>query len=318
MDEEKHLDVEIASETDNNQARGSIYRSISWILGFKDKYSLLNCFVWGGALVGFCLARSISMNPGRTASLLPPGEWFSFNQPLYKSSLMIHIYLSTFGGIGALFQFIPAIRRRKVIIHRLNGYGVLTCLIVANICGGIVGRRSFGGELNVQSGYYVMGLMVIVSGVVGIYYVKKDTRRHRKWMLRMVVYFSASISARLIMLAAANIITMIGTSYSVWRCDEVLNLLSDFGTVESVYPQCVAAGVNPAGVCVAVHSSTHDGPLQYASALRAVHGMALWIAILIHVIAVEFYIHKTEATNQVRLDYALEPLDPAEDSPASY
>ncbi|KAJ7714084.1 hypothetical protein B0H16DRAFT_531776 [Mycena metata] len=42
----------------------SFYRSISWILGFRDKYSLLNCFIWGGALVGFCLARSPTLNPG--------------------------------------------------------------------------------------------------------------------------------------------------------------------------------------------------------------------------------------------------------------
>ncbi|KAJ7364730.1 hypothetical protein DFH08DRAFT_799044 [Mycena albidolilacea] len=268
------------------------------------------------------------------------GEWFWFNQPTYKVNLFIHIYLSTckspslclpgltraVGGIGAVFQFIPAIRRRKVIVHRLNGYSVLTCLIVGNICGGIVGRRSFGGELNVQSGYYVMGLLVVVAALLGIYYVKKDTRRHRRWMLRMVVYFAATISARLIMLAAARIITIVDTYYSVWRCDEVLNLLTDMETVGDLYPQCAAAGTNAAHIWVAVHSSTHGGPLNYASALRAVHGMALWISTIIHAVAVEFYVRahetnpfsatdRTEATNQVRLDYALEPLDFAVGNP---
>jgi hypothetical protein len=93
--------------------------------------------------------------------------------------------------------------QNKVIVHRLNGtrltpekpvfmfsslgYGVLLCLIVGNICGGIVARRSFGGELNVQSGYCVLGLGVVVSGIMGMVYVKKDTRRHRKWMLRALV-----------------------------------------------------------------------------------------------------------------------------------
>jgi hypothetical protein len=48
-------------------------RSISWILGFKDRYSLFNCFVWGGAMVGFCLARSVTMNPGTIAAQLIPG-----------------------------------------------------------------------------------------------------------------------------------------------------------------------------------------------------------------------------------------------------
>ncbi|KAJ7471829.1 hypothetical protein FB451DRAFT_308808 [Mycena latifolia] len=218
----KRLNADIPSPINNpnrHQLRGSFYTSLGWILGFRDKYSLLNCFVWGGALVGFCLARSITMNPGRTASLLVPGEWFWFRQPMYKINLFIHIYLTTIGGIGALFQFFPAIRRTKIIIHRFNGYGVLLCLLVGNICGSIVGRRSFGGELAIQGGYYVLGIMVVFAGLMGVYTVKKDTRRHRKWMLRMVVYFAAAITERLVMLAAREIITVIGTYHSVCWID---------------------------------------------------------------------------------------------------
>jgi hypothetical protein len=66
-----------------------------------------------------------------------------------------------------------------------SGYGVSFCLIVGNISGSIIARRSFGGELNVQSGYYTLGIMVVFAGLMGLYNVKKDTRRHRKWMLRM-------------------------------------------------------------------------------------------------------------------------------------
>ncbi|KAJ6518309.1 hypothetical protein C8R47DRAFT_960113 [Mycena vitilis] len=223
-DREKRIRLDATSVIDFNQKGSSVYGSISGILGFKEKYSLLNCFVWGGALIGFCLARSTAMRPSETSSLLPPGEWLWFNQPTYKINLFIHIYLSTIGGIMAVLQFLPAIRQRKIILHRLNGYGVLTCLVVGNVCGGIVGRRAFGGELNVQSGYYVIGLMVVVSGIAGLFYVKKDTRRHRKWMLRMVVYFSATISARLMMLAASRIITRIGTYYSVCQFTSDLSL----------------------------------------------------------------------------------------------
>ncbi|KAJ7037063.1 hypothetical protein C8F04DRAFT_924777, partial [Mycena alexandri] len=105
----------------NRQPKNSIYLSISWILGFKERYSLINFFIWGGALLGFCLARSLAMNPGRTAGLMPAGEWYWLSQKPYKSNLFIHVYLSTFGGIGALLQFLPVLRRRKIILHRLNG-----------------------------------------------------------------------------------------------------------------------------------------------------------------------------------------------------
>ncbi|KAJ7243552.1 hypothetical protein C8J57DRAFT_1366161 [Mycena rebaudengoi] len=255
----------------------TFYRSISWILGFRDKYSLLNCFVWGGALVGICLARTITLDPGRTPHLLVP-----------------------VGGIGALFQFLPAIRRRKVILHRINGYAVLFCLIVAVTCGSIVARRAFGGEVNSQSSYYIQAMMIIYAALMGIYNVKKDTRRHRKWMLRMVVYFTSVLTARLIALPARAIMTIIGTYYTIWRCDEVINLLRAPETLQGSFPQCAAAGINPADVYVAVHASTHNPPL---------YEWPLWIAILIHIIGVEFYIFQTDAANQVRLNFALEPRD---------
>ncbi|KAJ7186750.1 hypothetical protein C8R46DRAFT_279162 [Mycena filopes] len=187
----------------------------------------------------------------------------------------------------------------------MNGYGVLFCLLVGNVCGGIVARRSFGGELNVQSAYYMLAIMVIGAGCIGIYNVKKDTRRHRKWMLRMVSYFAAVITARLTALAARQIITNIGTYYSIWRCDEVLNLLAN----ATSFPECTAPGVNPSSVWTAVHASVHDGPLFAASSVRAVQGMALWVAMLLHITGVEVYINKTESSNQVRLGYALEPLE---------
>ncbi|KAJ7262792.1 hypothetical protein B0H12DRAFT_308910 [Mycena haematopus] len=209
-------------------------------------------------------------------------------------------------------------RRRAVILHRLNGYGVLFCLIVGNICGSIVARRSFGGELNVQSAYYILGLMVVYAGLLGAYNVKKDTRQHRKWMLRMVTYFATVITARVIMLAARQIISTIGTYYSIWRCDEIIALLADPNVTQSSFPQCVANGVNPASLWVAVHASVHDGPLYAASSVRATNGMALWIATLMHIVGVEYYIHKTESANQVRLGFALEPLDFVEGSTTSY
>jgi len=291
------------------------YRSISWILGFREPFSLLHCFVWGGALVGFSLARSVTMSPSQLADgQLIPGEWFWFKAPIYKINLLIHIYLTILGGIAVILQFLPAIRRRYMVFHRLNGYGVLFCLIVGNICGSIVGRRSFGGELNVQSAYYILGIMVVYSGLLGIYNVKKDTRRHRKWMLRMVSYFAAVITARLIMIAGAQIVTDIGTYFSIWRCDEVLNLLSDSDALQRDFPRCVAPGVDTAHAWVAVHASNNDGPLHLASAFRAVTGMALWIATLMHMAAVEFYIIMTEQANEIRVGFALEPLDLTEDA----
>ncbi|KAF7293184.1 hypothetical protein HMN09_01196400 [Mycena chlorophos] len=332
VDEKPASPVQLQTRKPRRSPGLGIYRSISWILGFHEKYSLLNFFVWGGALIGFSLARAVTLDPSTWKDQLVPGEWFWFQHSSYKINLAIHITLTIVGGIFGVLQFIPAIRRRYVLLHRLNGYGTLFCLIVGNICGGYVGRRSFGGELNVQSAYvwpksrlappsnrdfqYILTIMVVYAGLLGIW---NDTRRHRKWMLRMVAYFGAVITARLIMLAAIAVVTDIGTYFSIWRCDEVLNLLTDPVALADDFPQCVAEGVNTASVWVAVHADVNDGPLHKAAAFRAVTGMALWIATLMHMAAVECYIILTESANQVRLGYVLEPVDfEAEDGDTSY
>ncbi|ESK86437.1 hypothetical protein Moror_4944 [Moniliophthora roreri MCA 2997] len=290
---------------------GSVYMSLSWIAGFREKYSLLLFLIFGGALLGFCLARSLLMDPVRMRELTVPGEFFWFNMPLYKYNYIIHIYLTILGGIFSGLQFLPVIRRKYVLLHRLNGYFVLVTLIVGNVCGGIISRRSFGGELNQQSAYYILALMTVIPLLIGYWNVKKNTRLHRKWMLRAVVYFSTVISARLIMLAAGQIITDIGSYYSLWRCDEILFVLKDLSTLTDRFPQCIASGniLANGSTYVPVHASNNEGDLGAASAVRACQGMSLWIATLLHVVGIELYLRKTEEANYQRHGFALEPRD---------
>ena len=41
----------------------------------------------------------------------------------------------------------------------------------------------FGGDLNVQSAFYIDGILIVFSAGMGITNVRR-TRTHRKWMLR--------------------------------------------------------------------------------------------------------------------------------------
>ncbi|KAJ6457972.1 hypothetical protein C8R45DRAFT_1032440 [Mycena sanguinolenta] len=276
----------------------AFYRSVSWVFGFKEKYSLVNC------------------------------EWFSFRPPLFKIPLFIHIYLATCASdrwsqtlaesfcswrdwcsvpIYSGYSKGQPLPWLWLLVHRINGYGVLFCLVGAMICGSIAARRAFGGEINAQGAYYVQALLIMACGFMGFNNVKKDTRRHRKWMLRMVVYFGNVLTARLIALPTRSIITLIGTYYSIFRCDEVINLIRAPETIQGSFPQCNSTDLT--SVFVAVHASVHDPPLYVASAARVAQGLSLWIATVIHILAVEFYIYQTDAANQVRLNFALEPRD---------
>uniref|UniRef100_A0A0W0EXX4 DUF2306 domain-containing protein n=1 Tax=Moniliophthora roreri TaxID=221103 RepID=A0A0W0EXX4_MONRR len=264
-------------------------------------------FVFGGALIGYCLARSLLMDPVKMRALTPPGEFFWFNMRLYRINYILHIYLTILGGIFVGVQFLPMIRRKYILLHRLNGYFVIITLVIGNIGGAIVARRSFGGEINAQSAYYILGIMTIVPLLIGFFFARRNTKLHRKWMLRAVVYFATVISGKLIILAANRIITNIDSFYSLWRCDEILFVLRSVEQLVGQYPQCSTSG-DPS-FHVAVHASLNEGELGYASASRVTHGMALWVAALIHVVGVEAYLRYSEKANYERHNFALEPQD---------
>jgi hypothetical protein len=78
----------------------------------------------------------------------------------------------------------------------------------------------------------------------------------------------------------------------LWRCDEVLYVLRSLEQLSAQYPQCTVSGdtLSDPGFHVGVHASLNDGDLGYASAARLTHGMALWVATLLHVAGVEIYV----------------------------
>ncbi|KAG8982356.1 hypothetical protein FRB94_000897 [Tulasnella sp. JGI-2019a] len=295
----------------NGTSIANIYWTASAILGFKEKFSFLLCFVFGGALLGFSLARTEMMSPRNVAHLTVPGEWFWYRQSLYKPSTFLHIYCTIIATFFVVFQFIPAIRRRKMILHRANGYLVLLVLIPGIVSGSVVARRAFGGSPSTQSAFYLDGILIVFSAIKG-YASVRETRKHRKWMLRAVTYLSAPITARIILITSREIISSVGGYYSMWTCAEV-QFLQDRGqgvpVFTQTYPACANHGTDPSLIHVAVRASMHAYPVNFGSAVRETFGMALWIALVIHVLGVEIYIRATEASNMHRRGFVLERRD---------
>ncbi|KAG7441523.1 uncharacterized protein BT62DRAFT_908001 [Guyanagaster necrorhizus] len=192
----------------------SVYLTTSSIVGFKERFSLLFFIIFGGALAGYCLHGARTMNFALMKKY-SASEWFWFGKEPFKANYALHIYTAVIGGIFSLFQFLPAIRRHAILVHRLNGYFVLILLVPSNVCGAIIGYRAFGGEVNSQSVYYTLGILSAGCLIMGLSNVKKNTREHRKWMLRGVVIFSVVITTRLMALAAEQIVTDIGNYYTV-------------------------------------------------------------------------------------------------------
>ncbi|KAK1229316.1 hypothetical protein PQX77_007634 [Marasmius sp. AFHP31] len=306
---EPHRPVNRHPSPKKDSTFGYLYFSLSGMLGFREKLSLVLMIIFGGTLVGYCIARSLLMDSKKRLELTSAGEMFWFQREPYKATYIIHIFLSIFGGIFVGAQFLPALRRNYMLAHRINGYFCLLTIIVSNIGGAVVTRRSFGGELNVQSGYWALTLMSTYALVTGFWYARRDTRKHRKWMLRGVVYFSIVITGRLVMLAANSIISTIGTYYSLWQCDEVLFVLNDTGALQHSAPACSISGgvLTDPKLTVPVHCSVREGALGIAACNRATHGMGLWIGALLHTVGVEIYLRSTNRANYQKIEHTLQP-----------
>ncbi|CAE6439783.1 unnamed protein product [Rhizoctonia solani] len=272
------------------------YRKLSTTLGFKERFSLTFFIVFGGALLGFCLSRLMMLAPSNVIHKTVAGEWYWYRQALYKPNIFMHIYMSIVGGILASLQFIPIIRRKKMIIHRINGWIVFLTLGVGSVAGSIVARRAFGGDLNSEAAYYTLGFMIGPSAMLGVFFARfrVNVALHREWMLRTVSYSGSVITARFITIMARAIISAIGTYYAMWRCDEITFLLKDSEIIQDLFPVCVNA-TRPKRTFVPVHASIHQEPINFGSTYRVTFGMALWLAILIHLAGTELYINLTKS-----------------------
>ncbi|KAG9074813.1 hypothetical protein FRC06_010442 [Ceratobasidium sp. 370] len=218
-----------------------------------------------------------------------PGEGYYTLQGIYKPAILIHIGTVLPAGIFAITQFIPQIRYKALIVHRVLGYVTLFLLLIGAITGFILSRRTFGGDIAIQTGVVFLGVLVLVSASLAYYNIKQlQIDQHRKWMLRTWFYAGSIITLRIVMIITAKIVAAIDQYHTVWSCGEVEYVLKNATLVAQQYPTC-ASGVD-AFVAVPARWTT---ALPIGSSLRIAFGPAGWIALLVHAIGVEIYIHLT-------------------------
>lgn len=117
------------------------------------------------------------------------------------------------------------------------------------------------------------------------------------------------ITLRLIMIISALIISRIDTFDTVKSCNELAFVYSnDSQNFSNLYPQC---GNSIANQLVVVHASFKDGQSeQIGASLDMSFGMAMWLAIFLHLAGVEIYLaltpRESERLRQVSYERQLE------------
>lgn len=196
-----------------------------------------------------------------------------------------------------VWQFVPAIRHRAILFHRINGYIVIVLVLLSNIGALMIVRRAFGGDLSTQGAVGVLAIATTTGLFMAYYNIKKlQIEQHRAWMLRTMLYMGTIITTRLIMIISAQILSKIGSYYVTMTCGEILSMRSaDY--VWTKYPACFQANATTTGdfekhlvpVLVFFGSNVEE----IGASLRAPFGMSLWLAIFLHAVGVEVYLALT-------------------------
>jgi hypothetical protein len=63
----------------------------------------------------FCGDRNRGMNQAA------PGECYYYLMDHYRTGIMIHLFTIVSAGFLVIFQFVPAIRHKAILVHRVNG-----------------------------------------------------------------------------------------------------------------------------------------------------------------------------------------------------
>ncbi|KAI9891384.1 MAG: hypothetical protein M1814_002898 [Vezdaea aestivalis] len=286
-------------------------------LGFSHGYNFVYWFIFAGALFGFVLARFMYLNfdgvycpPGGSGSSgAAPGQCYWFQKGHYKIGIKMHLATILPAGLLVVFQFTPFFRYSFLLFHRINGYIVITLLLLSNISALMIVRRSFGGHLSTQTGVGVLAIGTTFAITKAYVSIKRlEIHKHRMWMLRTWFWAASIITLRIIFIIMSAIITSIGSYHDIFSCEELLSLSDGDRAVRNQdFPACANIPfLNQTTTFVAVQANLGASSATTAASLNTSFGSALWLALLIHAVGLEIYFHytqgETERLRQVSLE----------------
>lgn len=277
----------------------STYKKIYTFFGFSRAYNFNLWLVLAGAMFGFSLSRLEDFDyDGIFARNMNIGYWYYFRGGSYRVGMIMHLATCLPAGLLMVFQFVPKIRRKYTLFHRINGYLLILLLLTTNVGICIVLRhKDSGRRMGTQT---AEGFLVIITTIaMGLAYwnIKcLQIDQHRAWMLRAMVYFGSIVTNRVFQSTALAVIGHIGGYYQVWTCDEIDFIYKKFGIdgiLSQKYPQCLISNGTMDGRVVVKAEYPSTAPESIGANFSLSFDFALWLSAVLHLIGVEIYLSLT-------------------------
>ncbi len=102
---------------------------------------------------------------------------------------MMHIFCILPAGILVGLQFVPIVRHKLIILHRINGYLVILLSSIASAGAIIIAPHSNGGDMATRMVAGVLVISTTVAFILAWINIKRlQIDQHRAWMLRAWAY----------------------------------------------------------------------------------------------------------------------------------
>ncbi|KAM0304523.1 hypothetical protein ACHAPM_002622 [Fusarium culmorum] len=272
-------------------------------IGFSKGYNFVLWFIFAGAMLGFSLARMMFLdytgvycNPNNQGGGAGPGECFSYkSKVVYQIGIKLHLYTIIPASLLVVFQFVPLIRYKALIVHRMNGYIVIILAVIGTMGAIMIAPVAFGGSLMIRGWVGTVAIMFVGSLALAIWNIKTlQLEQHRAWMLRAWFYAGSIITIRLIMILSALIMSKNPSFRQPMQCDKVATFYDDAESLVAKYPTC-----QDSDAWVAVQGDMGGESAENVSAALSLgFSLAVWMALAIHAIGVEVYLQLTPAETE--------------------
>ncbi|OAA59254.1 hypothetical protein ISF_06189 [Cordyceps fumosorosea ARSEF 2679] len=270
-------------------------------LHFNHGYNFVFFLVTAGAMLGFSLSRLMYLDIDGTfcksgsKTGAAPGECYYYSGrggSRYRIGIILHLAAILPAGLLVGFQFVPVIRHKALLFHRISGYTIMILSLTSMAGAFMVTDKAFGGELLSQTVTGLAAVMFLVSLLLAYLNIKRlQIEQHRAWMLRAWSYAASVITLRIILQIPGNIISRNGF-YTTRLCKQIDYI---FGGIENytmtLYPACEAfyTGKNlDQRVAVAANANSND-PVEVTASIGMTFGMAFLVALALHAILIEAY-----------------------------
>ncbi|KAI1740113.1 hypothetical protein F4680DRAFT_448308 [Xylaria scruposa] len=280
----------------------NVITSIVRQIGFTKMYNFQLWFLFLGSFLGFTVFRLqfldfygvfCSATVKSATRHAAPGECFYFLQQPYTIGIILHLATILPAALLVCIQFVPVIRRKATLLHRVNGHIIIILSVLSMAGVYIIAPRTFGGGLDAQALLGVLSVAFLGALLMSYISVRRhQIDQHRAWMIRAWFWAGCIITGRMISIIVLK--TVKSLPYYAMPCDKIHSMLQD--RTLDLYPECRSfySGENlQQNVVVRTEFNHPTSVVEVAAALDSAFGMAYFIAFLLHILGVEIYLYLT-------------------------